>query len=131
MLKIDQKHPYFGFDSAQYKLILLVLLFCLVQLIHFLFIYPKAKRVTFLTKAYSLSVDTWLSYYRVNMLFTEVISWNNTINGGRGEPILDTWRSAVDYMENQIFSEILASKDYDLGDYSEEYSRIMFTVILW
>jgi len=130
MLKISRKLPKFGFDEVLYKLIALMVLFSVVQLIHFSLIYPKARRVTYLTKAYSLSVDTWLSYYRVNMLFTEVISWNNTIYGGNNEPILETWKQAVDYMENDIFAEIQASKHYDLGNYSEEYNRIMFTVYL-
>jgi len=127
-LKISSKIPIFGVTRMLYWFAGLMIAFCIIQILHFISIYPNSKRVTDLTKAYSLSVDTWSGYYRVLTLFTEVIAWNNTIYGGHDEPILETFESAVSYIENQILQNISDSTSYDLGTFTQEYNDLIFKV---
>lgn len=130
MLRVVKHSPKFGLDTLIFKILILLLSFSFIQAVHFFAIYPRAQRVTYLTKAYSLSVDIWSSYYRTLTLFTEVIAWNNTIKGGKGEPIFDTFKESVKYIENEILYNITESKKYDLGSFTQEYSDIYFKVFL-
>jgi len=131
ILRVNRRGlPGFGVKKIIMRILLLLIGLCLVQFLHFYSIYPRSKRVTDLTKAYSLSVDTWSSYYRTLTLFTEVIAWNDTISGGYGELISSTFDRSVEYIEQEILQNITESKTYDLGDFTQNYSNIYFTVVL-
>lgn len=84
--------------------------------------------MTDLTKAYTLAVHTWENTFTVMMLFTEVISWNNTLSDQDGQSIFDKFKESVEYMQEETLQKIKESATYDLGSYTQEYNDILFKV---
>jgi len=127
-LKVSIEKINFGIKKVLYIFLGLLLLGCVVQFGYFLMLYPRARRITSLTKTYSLAISTWSSYYFAFTLFTETVFWNNTVPTGTGRTTLEDYRAAVEYIRSNVWENITESLSYDLGAYTENYSTILTTV---
>lgn len=127
-LKIKSNDLQFGFNKIIRSFTLLLIFGMIIQVGYFLIIYPRSRKTTMLCKAYSLSVRTWSMYYYTLTVFTEIVIWNNTVETGTTRSTLEEYENSVKYIRESILLDITESLNYDLGDYSDNYSQILTQV---
>lgn len=125
-----------NFDKYNFglmRVILVIFLITCLSQISFtliqLYLKPKANQVTNLLKVYILGADLWNSLAMSNIFFFETIISNNTIPCWRGKKVFDCYQATRDRTSELLKYNLIESANYDLKNFSIEYSNVLTKVI--
>lgn len=118
-----------NFNMVGLSFVLFIFLFfvCVIQVIYFMFYYPKTTRISNYIEAYVMGIESWSSIVRASVSLYSAIAWNNTANFW-GMPAFEAYKEHIVFIRENILTNMseLVKKDY--GDLTSNYSSLFLKV---
>ena len=123
-IKFTAKGNYFGFIRLGVSFAIATTMIIVIQYVFYSLLYPRARKITNLLKVYIVSVEIWNSYATLNTIFINTLLWNSTVQFW-GTDGLSTYQVMKSHIETNVLPNITESLDYDLGNYTDEWRKIV------
>lgn len=125
--KINTSGFYFDMQAIIICWIFFVVVFIVLQIAFYLSIRSNAVHLSNYVDTYIVGVELWNAVYVAHTCAFNTIIWNNT-NSYWGQNSLKTFRERMIHLENVVNKRMVATLQYDLGNYTDTWQQILTKV---
>lgn len=119
-IKIMQRKYTFGYLRVLIAIIASFALLLIYKIIIYKLHHGRSLRLEGLIHVYTLTIETWATFFQLHTAVIETIMWNNTLQMWDNSSLV-LFDELTDFTNDYIFANITKSLTYDLGNLTESY----------
>ena len=126
-IKLNLQDHYFGFIQLFILFAASICLMVVIQYLYYSIRAPQAYKITCILEVYILAIEYWNSHATLHAMFFGIIFWNNTSPVWKTDG-MEAYGMMKSHINKNVIANISRSVEYDLGNYTDGWRKIMLTV---